>query len=140
MSERTLIDYTLRGMVPHWAFGTKHADPYTPGIADLSGFVHGAGNVWIEAKSVDAWPARERTIVRLSRYTDDQKMFLVKRHGFLWLRAGREYLLFYGQNAIMLAGTVTQKELKRLSVGLWIGSVLWDQFADVIRDINPNGV
>lgn len=138
MSERSLIDYTLNGMKPFWKYGTKHADPYTPGIPDLSGFIPQCGNVWIEAKALDKWPARDGTIVRLTRFTDDQKYFLINRNGFLFLRVSRDYLLFYGARQIMNAGTVTRAEMYDMALRWWKGQVDWKQFTDEIKSMRPN--
>jgi hypothetical protein len=65
-------------------------------------------------------------------------MFLVKRHGFLFVRVGRDYLLFYGPGPITVAGTLPKKELMRAACAIWHGSVDWEMFADVIRDLDPN--
>ena len=138
MSERTLIDYVLRGMSGRWEWGCKHADPYTPGIADMSGFIPRAGNVWIECKALDRWPVRPGTAVKLSRFTPEQRAFLRARRGFLFLRVGRDYLLYHGpvienmdrmNRAEMVAGAECQ----------WQGSVDWQEFCVVIRGRNPNG-
>lgn len=138
MSERTLIDYMLREMGSRWRWPTKHVDPYTPGIADVSAFIVGAGNVFIEAKALEKWPTRDGTIVRLTRFTDEQKQFLIHRNGFLFLRAGRDYLLFYGQRNILAAGNVVRAELFDMALAWWKGKVDWDQFVKEIIAVRPN--
>jgi hypothetical protein len=138
MSERTLIDYMIGGMGTRWRWPVKHADPYTPGIADMSGFVVGVGNVFIEAKALDRWPARDGTIVKLTRYTDDQRYFLINRNGFLLLRVVRDYLLFYGAGALLKAGNVTKGELFDLALGFWKGSVDWNELVKMIKEVRPN--
>lgn len=139
MSERTLVDYTLKGMRPFWRWPVKHADPYSPGVADLSGYVSGAGNVFIECKALDRWPARAETVVKLTKFTDLQKQFLMMRRGFLWLRVERDYLLFHGTDAIKQAGTLPRAELCRQAVAMWTGSVDWHKFTSTIALMRPNG-
>lgn len=133
MGERTLVDYCLGGMKRLWRCPVKHADPYTAGVPDLSGFVPQVGTVWIECKALDKWPARASTPVRLSRYTDDQKYFLTQRNGFLFVRVGREYILICGKSELTLAGTLPREDLIRCAVGYWKGSVDWEQFTATLR-------
>lgn len=138
MAESTLIDYTKDGMKRHWRGGVKHADAFTPGIADLSGYILGCGTVWIECKSLDKWPSRSTTVVRLSRFTDEQRLFLWERHGFLFLRVAREYLLFGWLDAYERCGRVLRTELQGRALKAWKGSVDWAEFTEVIRNACPN--
>lgn len=85
MSERTLVDYVLRGMKGHGHF-TKHADAWTPGIADLSWRVRGV-NGWLELKNASRVPVRAGTRLKLdSEFTGAQAAFLLERDGKLLTR------------------------------------------------------
>lgn len=130
MSERTLDDYTLAGMKPFWSKPVKHADGFTAGIADLSAWLMPAGNIWIECKALDKWPARSRTPVKFG-LDDLQKDFLLERRGWLWCRVRREYLLFNHNSAFWLIDTpdATQEVVRSWAHKIWNNSVNWKEFA-----------
>jgi hypothetical protein len=138
MAEGTLVDYVLDGMKPIWRAPVKHADPYSPGVADLSAFLPGAGNIWIECKALDGWPKRAETAVKMKRYTDEQRLFLFMRRGFLLLRVAREYLLFDDMNAWQVVGRVNQETLRLSAMRTWKGSIDWAEFATTIKGNRPN--
>lgn len=134
MSERSLVDYTLDGMRPYWDWPVKHADAFTGGIADLSGWLRPVGNVFVELKSLDAWPARARTPVKF-KFEELQRYFIQGRRGWLWCRVRREYLLFDSVAAFSLVDTpkATQAALRKAATQIWIGSVNWKEFAKWLR-------
>jgi len=95
MTERTLVDYVLKGMKGRWS-ATKHADAWTPGIADLSYRVNGH-NGWMELKTITAPPKRPGTIARFDHpLSSSQVGFLTERDGKLLVRilSPRLYLGF----------------------------------------------
>lgn len=100
MSTEAAFWNTLRKrMVPkHWPQATRHEEAYQKGVADVS-FVQDGLNGWIELKNLTAWPVRPKTIVKFSRYTQDQKDFLRAKGehtgmAFLLAKIDRDYLLW----------------------------------------------
>lgn len=130
MSEESLKDYVLRGMKPHWVKGVKHADAFTAGIADVSGFITGVGTVWIELKAITDWPKRPATPVNFGM-DELQRAFLWGRQGWLFVRVRREYLLFdyrAAQNEIDLPFTTKARALES-ATKIWRNSVNWKELA-----------
>lgn len=135
MAEETLKNYVLGGMKPYWKGGVKHADAYTPGIADLSGFIAPAGNVFIELKALDKWPTRPGTKVVMGLdYL--QKAFLVDRKGWLLCRVRREYLLFDHNDAYWIVDTeqATQGELRMRAKMIWVNRINWKEFSECVAE------
>src|SRR5579859_7604255 len=123
-------------MKPYWQWPVKHADAYTPGVADLSGWIAPAGNVFVELKATDDWPARAKTQVRFdAEFTEEQRWFCLERRGWVFVRVRREYLLFSHAAAFKLIDTPegTQAALKAAAVQIWVGSVNWKEFAKWLR-------
>ena len=48
-------------------------NPAYPGTPDVN-FVEG----WVELKWIRAWPAREKTVVKIDHYTQQQRVWLFK--------------------------------------------------------------
>ena len=100
MSERSFVDYITHGLKANCApcSVTKHADQWTPGIADLS-FRVGGVNGWVELKDVPKLPVRAETRVRFgSEFTTAQALFLLERDGKLLIRVP-ERKLYLGMTA-----------------------------------------
>jgi hypothetical protein len=133
MAERTLVDYVLRGMSERWRWPVKHADAFTAGIADLSAWIEPAGNIWLELKALRSWPKRAGTPVRLD-LREDQKLFLLHRHGYCFARIGRDYLLWEADKAYFLLDNErsTQQVLRECALKAWVGKVDWEEFATCI--------
>lgn len=129
VSEESLKDYVLEGMKPYWRKGVKHADAFTPGVSDVSGYIHPIGTVWIELKALHAWPKRPGTKV-VFEYDDLQKDFTWERRGWLFVRVGREYLLFDRHNARdnIDHPHSTQDTVRECAVAIWKNSVDWKEF------------
>lgn len=113
---------------------TKHADAWTPGIADLSLRIAGV-NTWIEAKNCSQLPKREGTRVRFDHeLKDEQAAFLMERDGKLMVRIQptREYI---GLDA---AGAMRWwrergwplEELRRVAARRWIRSINWREMSE----------
>ncbi len=136
MSERTLVDYVLRGLAPYWRCPVKHADAFTAGVPDVSGHLPGVGTRWIELKANRNWPARAATPVRLACYTEEQKRFLIERKGVLLLRVGREYLLFVRPRALKLLGTVSREQTRQIAAARWTGKIPWDDLVAILRGLS----
>ena len=84
-----------------------------PGTPDLNL----ATGVWIELKAIAGWPARQQTLVRLTKYTPQQRVWLLRRWragGGAWLAlyvaSCRLWYLFDGE-AAQTIGKVPQFEL-----------------------------
>lgn len=86
-------------------------NPIHPGTPD----VNLATGAWIELKSVDRWPARAETPLRIGHFTPQQRVFLYRRwkHApgttflLMEVRAARQWLLFDGNVAAKVVGRVT---------------------------------
>ena len=94
--------------------------------------------MWIECKALDAWPKRAASVVRFQRFTDEQRLFLLQRHGFLFVRVGREYLLFGWKEAFESCGKMAQLSLRQAALEHWSGAVNWLEFLEVIVNETPN--
>lgn len=133
MAESSLKDYVLKGMRPYWRGGVKHADAFTAGIADVSGFIEPAGNVFIELKALDDWPKRPQTPVKFG-LDDLQKQFLVDRRGWLLCRVKRQYLLFTHSMALLLVDRpeATRDTLYNQAGMIWNNAIDWKEFAECV--------
>lgn len=88
-------------------------NPIHPGTPDVNTICG-----WIELKSVDSWPVRESTCLRISHYTPQQRVFLFRRWKYapgttfllLEVRSVRQWLLFDGDVAAKIVGRVTAAE------------------------------
>jgi len=98
MAEKSLWAYLKKGMTGKWEHATRHENLVAIGTADVSYYLKGNG--WIELKNVDELPVRCSTGVKLGQWHKNggaQRYFLIKRHGWLFLRIMhpcREYMLF----------------------------------------------
>ena len=72
----------------------------------------------MELKSIEAWPVRDGTIVSISHYTAQQRVWLFKRwkyapgttHLLLEVRSVRQLLLFDGNVAALVVGKAPAAE------------------------------
>lgn len=133
MSERTLVDYVLKGMKGWWS-ATKHADAWTPGIADIS---YRVGNVngWLELKTITALPKRAATIARFDHpLSSAQAGFLMERDGKLLVRvlSPRQYLGFDAHEIGELhrAGGWPIEELRARSAREWWLKIDWREMCE----------
>lgn len=86
-------------------------NPIHPGTPD----VNLADGRWIELKSVDSWPVRSSTLLRIGHFTPQQRVWLYRRWKFapdstyllLEVRADRQWLLFDGDIAARVVGRAT---------------------------------
>jgi hypothetical protein len=134
VTERTLVDYVLRGMKRRWKKPVKHADAYTEGIGDLSAWIWPVGNVFIELKALRQWPKRPETKVSLG-LSDAQRDFLEMRRGWLFVRVGKEYLLFDWRAVFCIDvqdKPQTAHMLRSRACQVWKNSVNWKEFEEWI--------
>lgn len=94
-------------------------NPAYPGTPDVN-YVEG----WIELKWLRRWPERQDTIVRIDHYTNQQKIFAVRRRragGNCWLllQVRNQWLLFDGAVAAIRLNKSTAKELHDAAEYVW---------------------
>ena len=85
-------------------------NPIHPGTPD----VNLSNGKWIELKCIPRWPVRDTTVVRISHYTPQQRVWLYRRWKYapgstlllLEIRADRQWLLFDGDVAAKVVGRV----------------------------------
>lgn len=71
---------------------------------------------WIELKQLPLWPVRAETMVRVPKFTQEQRLWLQNRcekGGAAWLllRVEDEWLLFWGAWAARHVGNCTREQL-----------------------------
>jgi hypothetical protein len=71
---------------------------------------------WLELKSLDEWPKRASTKVRIEHYTQGQRVWIYRRYMkggvvYLLLKVANDWLLFDGGAAYFHVGKVNKKEL-----------------------------
>jgi hypothetical protein len=127
-------------------------NPIHPGTPD----VNLCTGLWIELKTIDRWPARARTSVRLRRYTPQQRVWLFRRWKYapgttfllLEVRSAEQWLLFDGDVAAKVVGRATTAE-HRLNARAVLSAQgidelptilaeVHDEFIDVKRSADPS--
>lgn len=79
---------------------------------------------WLELKSIDGWPARPETPVRVPHFTPEQRLWLIKRceaGGAAWLllKVGRDWLLLWGETAARIVDYSTADELAAARIAIF---------------------
>lgn len=104
------------------------------GTADVE-YVDG----WIELKALDEWPRRGLSLVRVDKYTKEQRQFARLRHRaggriFFLLKIDntQEWLLFDGITAAEKVGTLTCAGLHDIAIGYWQRSVDPEEFLSLL--------
>lgn len=146
--ETNLWRYLKEGMGNRWD-ACRHEDKITEGVPDVSFGMSRIDNRcldrkarvngWIELKVLDSWPKRPSTVVRVDHLTDEQRRWIAERgkaggNVWLFLRVGREYLLFYW-DVVNLIGTRNAEDLKDLASRTWEGSVDWEDFESALYNV-----
>lgn len=85
--------------------------PGTPDIWSIWG--------WIELKYVQTWPKRSN--LNIEHFTPQQKHFLHRFGGFVFIRVEDDYLLFNGHDVLedQLQGGMTKDQLIKLAFYHW---------------------
>jgi hypothetical protein len=130
MAEKSVWAYLKKGMKPYWGHAQRHECMINKGVADVSYYYEGNG--WIELKEVKKAPARATTGVKLGRWHDlAQRHFLIKRHGFLFIRVNypdRVYMLFTHDNLPPDEKPLwTYPEMLHNAAQVWGNRVDWDE-------------
>lgn len=117
-------------------------NPAHPGTPDVN---HMYG--WIELKQLQAWPVREETIVRIPHFTQQQRVWLIRRvrrggMAQVLLKVGeKEWFLFCGDDAgIYLGETWTQRDIRLRAVMSWTrfpGKSLLNYLVKKGKDVCP---
>lgn len=116
----------------YWCEATRHEDKFQKGIADVS-FCQAGQAGWMELKHVSQWPAREKTLVRIPHYSDEQKEFLEKKgrcmgNTWLFIQVESDFLLYSHLPAQFLPDK-TKTEMVELSTFFYEGRLDYAQFA-----------
>lgn len=113
-------------MVPrYWHSAIRHENAAHTGTADVSFCCRARGHGWMELKHEHNWPARSSTIVRLKRFTDEQKAFLKEKgqgggNTWLLLQIENDHLLYHWYD-VHLLGTLDVCETVELAWAKWMG-------------------
>lgn len=104
-----------------------------PGTPD----VNYAGG-WIELKSLDRWPTREDTPVRIDHFTNVQKIWIRGRTKVggrihVLLRVGREWLLFSGESAVVNLGVSVRSWLVEVAERTWTRTPTNEELLECFR-------
>lgn len=127
---RTKVTSLLRD---YHAFAVEN--PVLPGTPDVNCTLG-----WIELKWTKRWPkVGENSIIRLEHFTQQQRIFLLKRHsvdgtGFLLWKCGPHWMLFDGQTAFHRVGKCSRRELLDSALGVWEGSILKEELVTIMKE------
>jgi len=119
MSERNMRQSLVKQMKKVHAISVEN--PAFPGTPDINTSVG-----WLELKELDEWPRREGTIVRIEHFTQQQRVWLLKRwkvsnSSWLLLKVKNEWLLFSGDVAYKdtVIGALCRNNLYRAAHKYW---------------------
>jgi hypothetical protein len=118
MKEQHLRKLVVKMLKPLHAVSIENGDTH-PGTPDVN-YADG----WIELKAVDAWPVREDTPLRVPHYTNQQRVWHVRRSKVagrvhLLITVGSEWLLFSGRVAAKVLGHTTRNQMLILCQDHW---------------------
>ena len=118
MSEKVMRRVMVKALTPLCGFAVENlCHPGTPDVFYIGGC--------IECKQADKWPVRHTTPVRFKAvFKKEQRLFLRKWHrngGSCWVmcQIGQEWLLFCGNVAANLLGTLTQEQMYASAHEVW---------------------
>lgn len=116
MSESDMRGKVLRILKP--LHGIAVENPVLPGTPDVN-YIDG----WIELKWLRNWPKKPETPVAIKHYSQQQKLFIRKRHVlggrvFLLIQCKKEWVLLQ-HPVTMRVGAVTKQELIDYSYKYW---------------------
>lgn len=86
------------------------------GTPDVSYAICAGCEGWIELKELKAWPKRLETAVKIDHYTQEQRIWAVRRSnvgGNIWflLKVRREWLLLRGATVAAIVDSATRETL-----------------------------
>jgi len=135
--EATLWVYVRKNMRGRWS-AQRHEDSISRGIPDVSYALEGADG-WIELKSLDRWPVRAGTPVRVGM-TPEQVAWLETRGDagagrcFVLIRVGREHLLVrWHRCRSLLRVDLSSDEVLDLAEVAWEVGIDWDELTFFLK-------
>jgi len=111
---------------------SRHEDILEVGVPDVSFWLKGYGNGWIELKSIDTLPARETTNITFG-LKPEQIAFLIERRGWLFARvmSPRLYVLMNWVGVTDIKNGTMTKDL--VNFYAYQNRMDWDLFVRIIR-------
>ena len=133
-AEKTMRRRVIRALKPLHAIAVENGCGMgTPDVNLSTG-------AWIELKSIDAWPARPETPLRIEHFSQEQRIWLLQRskaggEAWLLLKVADDWLLFDGEMAAALVGEDegTQQMLKDNCNTLWEGGLDEKELLEILR-------
>ena len=107
---------------------------------DLNFCIEALGEYWIELKSLEDWPKRASTLVKIKHYSKEQKNWLVDRmkaggNVGLLIRVDKDYLLFTHPIPIFQIGMYTKEMLFNEATKIWWNRVDCNEFVDALENV-----
>lgn len=102
-----------------------------PGTPDVYVCHHGK-SVWLELKTLNGWPVRPQTIVRVDHYTAHQKLWgeahwKAGGDSYVLLKVCQDWLLFTARLAGMYLGQAPKFRLADIATKCWWGKLNADE-------------
>ena len=94
---------------------------------------------WIELKRVKEYPKRSSTVIRLTKFTKEQKLFIrlhgrITKNAFLLVQVERDWYLFDHIHIDKIGETATRSDWELYAVNFWIGGCNFEQlFKEMVR-------
>lgn len=129
--ESRLWKYLRDGMGNRWQ-ANRIESSTSVGIPDVEFAVFGASG-WLELKTLDEFPKRDTTNVRIPHFTPEQRLWFrnrakYKHDCFLMVRVGSEHFLFAGYQ-LPLIGETTAEGWRKQAIRYWPDKVDFDDLA-----------
>lgn len=109
-------------------------NPVHPGTPDVNCTLG-----WVELKWLPAWPLRSNTPVRIKHFTNQQRVWLLRRwnadrRAWLLLQIETSWLLFDGKAAAYHVGLETRNAIEAAALRVWTGTPDGADLQRVLRD------
>ena len=120
-------------------------NPVGPGTPDVNygGILDGVRvEGWLELKSVDKWPVREETSLRLPHYSPQQRVWHARRHRVggmvhVLLKVADDWILLDGVTAAKELGKCNKQRLIAVSCAYW-ASAPGEDLVTCLRNISAD--
>lgn len=135
--------HDLKNAVGSLLHMTRVEDSLGHGVSDVTWSNHKGLQGWVELKVIPAWPVRVKTLVKVERFTPQQKLFLLNTGPGSWfllkVDTANEWLLFDWQSA-QEVGYWTKEGLYQQAFRIWKRIPPGREFVDAIIQtiLNPN--
>lgn len=134
-SERDMRHRVIRALKPLHAIPVENlVGPGTPDVNFIGG--------WLELKSLDGWPARPETPVKIDCLTPQQRVWLWQRsqaggHAFLLLKVGNDWLIYHPRVVIVRDFGREWEKSRMIDIALatWIGRLDAAEFLKTMRSL-----